>query len=319
MTIDIRALKKSVSIVDMIRLQVYLEPSGTEFIGNCPMHIDNTLSLHVNPGKSTFYCSVCKMEGDVINWVRETQGLSFTEALNFLRAHSVTAVPRPIRRENWQSHKQRIAEKVHAAGLWAAAKPIKGTIGEIFLKSKGLIGPIPNTLRFIDKWAATYDSNMHLEPKYASIVAIVQDVSGDIAGAHQIFLADNGLALANKAVPKRNWGSAIGNALRLAPPGSEIIICEDLENGLAMTRLKPDVPVWVAPLPGGMSGMKLPACVESVCIAIGKNPEGDAVMAAALEKARASFVAQRKLVKVIVLPSEFNDFVDLLFGIRRRP
>jgi DNA primase catalytic core len=57
--------------------------SGEGFYVHCPFHRDDTPSMHVTPGKG-FHCHGCGEEGDVIEWVRLAENVSFQEALHLL-------------------------------------------------------------------------------------------------------------------------------------------------------------------------------------------------------------------------------------------
>ena len=52
--------------------------------GRCPFHEERTGSFSVNPVKGLYYCFGCGARGDAITFVRETQGLDFTGAIEWL-------------------------------------------------------------------------------------------------------------------------------------------------------------------------------------------------------------------------------------------
>src|SRR4051794_7221782 len=52
--------------------------------GRCPFHEERTPSFSVNPVKGLYYCFGCGARGDAITFVRETQGLDFTGAIEWL-------------------------------------------------------------------------------------------------------------------------------------------------------------------------------------------------------------------------------------------
>lgn len=75
-------------------LQEFLELRGMEFtrcsgsvVASCPFHEEKTASFHVYPDHH-YYCYGCGAIGDVIKFVRETQGLSFLDAVNHLRSNA---------------------------------------------------------------------------------------------------------------------------------------------------------------------------------------------------------------------------------------
>ena len=67
-------------IIHVIGQRVELRRAGKEFVGLCPFHADKTPSFSVNDDIGVFHCFGCGESGDVIDFVRKLDGLSFTEA-----------------------------------------------------------------------------------------------------------------------------------------------------------------------------------------------------------------------------------------------
>ena len=80
----LRDLKVRVSIVDVVSRVATLRKAGSRFKGLCPFHQEKTPSFHVDPNKGFFKCFGCGKAGDIISFVRETEQLSFTEAVEAL-------------------------------------------------------------------------------------------------------------------------------------------------------------------------------------------------------------------------------------------
>lgn len=84
------------------RMGVRLQKDGKEWRGCCPMHAENTPSFTIFPGKSgvqRFHCFGCGAGGDVIDFVREHQGVGFVEACEILggkREAVSQAAPAPV-------------------------------------------------------------------------------------------------------------------------------------------------------------------------------------------------------------------------------
>jgi DNA primase len=77
-------LKMRVNIVDVVSRVATLRKAGSRFKGLCPFHQEKTPSFHVDPDKGFFKCFGCGKAGDIITFVRETEGLGFTEAIEAL-------------------------------------------------------------------------------------------------------------------------------------------------------------------------------------------------------------------------------------------
>jgi len=59
----------------------------------CPFHQEKTASFHVEDRKGYYYCFGCHAKGDAITFVRETENVSFMEAVRILAAEAGMQVP----------------------------------------------------------------------------------------------------------------------------------------------------------------------------------------------------------------------------------
>jgi DNA primase len=79
---SLRDLKNRVNIHDVVVRVVALKKAGSgRFKGLCPFHSEKTPSFNVSADKGFYKCFGCGKAGDVINFVMETEGLQFTEAV----------------------------------------------------------------------------------------------------------------------------------------------------------------------------------------------------------------------------------------------
>ena len=79
---SLRDLKNRVNINDVVvRLVALKKAAGGRFKGLCPFHSEKTPSFNVSADKGFYKCFGCGKAGDVINFVMETEGLQFTEAV----------------------------------------------------------------------------------------------------------------------------------------------------------------------------------------------------------------------------------------------
>ena len=58
--------------------------SGGRYTGRCPFHEERTPSFSVNPQDKLYYCFGCGAGGDAITFVRETEQLDFSQAVEWL-------------------------------------------------------------------------------------------------------------------------------------------------------------------------------------------------------------------------------------------
>jgi DNA primase len=81
----VRDLKLRVNVADVISRVVALRKAGgSRLKGLCPFHNEKTPSFHVDPDKGLYHCFGCNKSGDLIAFVRETEQLNFTEAVEAL-------------------------------------------------------------------------------------------------------------------------------------------------------------------------------------------------------------------------------------------
>ena len=81
----VRDLKLRVNLADVVSRVVTLRKAGgARLKGLCPFHNEKTPSFHIDSDKGFYKCFGCGKAGDVITFVRETEQLSFSEAIEAL-------------------------------------------------------------------------------------------------------------------------------------------------------------------------------------------------------------------------------------------
>ena len=78
------AIREKVTLAEVIGQTVSLKKAGGRNIGLCPFHEEKTPSFTVFDDR--YFCFGCKASGDVIDFVRKTNGSNFLEAVHFLGA-----------------------------------------------------------------------------------------------------------------------------------------------------------------------------------------------------------------------------------------
>jgi DNA primase len=71
-------------MVELVSARTQLRRVGSRWTGRCPFHEERTPSFSVNPVEKLFYCFGCSKGGDLITFVRETEGLDFAGAVEWL-------------------------------------------------------------------------------------------------------------------------------------------------------------------------------------------------------------------------------------------
>jgi DNA primase len=307
-TIDVKRLKDSIRLSDVVSQHTKLRRSGRSLAGCCPFHDDRKPSLVVTDEVGLYYCHGCHASGDVIDFVRAIQGCGFLDAIHWISG-TIPAVA--VSRNRARAKKIDLARGLmtitYARFQWQAAVPIEGTPAERYLRLRGIKGSIPPTLKYgiVPLWIDPMTGNKG--PENHALIAACQDVTGRVTGIHKTLLRADG-QLAQVRAPKQSLGQIRGGAVRLGPEASEVIVCEGPEDGLTIHELLPSTPVWVALGTGNMPVMMLPPGIKRVLVA-GDN---DAPGRAAVERACEAFRAQGRHAAAIFPGNAFGDFNDQL-------
>jgi DNA primase len=71
-------------IVEVISGRTQLRRVGARWVGRCPFHEERTPSFSVNAERKLYHCFGCGRGGDLITFVRESEGLDFVQAVEWL-------------------------------------------------------------------------------------------------------------------------------------------------------------------------------------------------------------------------------------------
>jgi DNA primase len=82
----IKAIRDRVSLPDLISETVQLKRTGKNYLGLCPFHSEKSPSFNVNAEEGFYKCFGCSKHGSAFDFVMETKGLTFVEAVKFLGA-----------------------------------------------------------------------------------------------------------------------------------------------------------------------------------------------------------------------------------------
>ncbi len=74
-------IKSRADIVDVISTFIHVIKKGNRYQAVCPFHDDHDPSLQINREKKTYHCWACNAGGDVFEFVKEYEKVSFAEAV----------------------------------------------------------------------------------------------------------------------------------------------------------------------------------------------------------------------------------------------
>ena len=81
---SVEAVRQGADFVAVVEERTPLRKAGARLVGRCPFHEERTPSFSVNPVDKLYHCFGCGKGGDMIGFVRDTQGLDFVEAVEWL-------------------------------------------------------------------------------------------------------------------------------------------------------------------------------------------------------------------------------------------
>jgi DNA primase len=150
---SIERLRESVDVVDLIGTRTDLRRVGSRWVGLCPFHEERTPSFSVNGEQGLYHCFGCGEGGDAISFVRETEQLDFTEAVEMLAERYNVELKRE-REDPQEEERRRRRERLLALleratsfyekYLWESAEAAQA---REYLRGRGLSEEVLRTFR----------------------------------------------------------------------------------------------------------------------------------------------------------------------------
>jgi DNA primase len=81
---SVEAVKAAGDMLDVVGARTQLRKAGARYTGRCPFHEERTPSFSVNAVDKLYYCFGCGAGGDLISFVKETENLDFSGAVEWL-------------------------------------------------------------------------------------------------------------------------------------------------------------------------------------------------------------------------------------------
>jgi DNA primase len=143
-------IRHRVGLADLIGRQTKLTKRGREYVGLCPFHKEKSPSFTVNEDKGFYHCFGCGAHGSAFDFVSNTEGVGFPEAVERLAGQVGLQVPTssPEERERAERSKT-LRDVVEAAAGWfesqLASQP--GEEARRYLAGRGVAPEISKRFR----------------------------------------------------------------------------------------------------------------------------------------------------------------------------
>jgi phage/plasmid primase-like uncharacterized protein len=272
--------------------QLGLRRSGRRYIGNCPAcGYSNSFAVCDGADHTVVFCHACQDTDAVILAIRR-RGL-WQHGTDTKKSNLAQLPAGELSRAG-----------VRARELWIQAAAAKGSLVDTYLQSRGIIAPIPPTLRFLSQ--AQHNPSNQLLP--AMIAAVTVWPERRPCAVHRTFLAVDGSGKAPVDTPRMTLGPCRRGAVRLAEAADRLMVGEGIETCLAAMQATAQ-PAWAALSTAGLRNLELPEHVKEVVVLA----DGDLPGEEAAQYAARRWVREGRRVR-IARPPKGQDFNDLLLN-----
>lgn len=257
MRIDDQTLERARSarsLVGLVGARVKLRRAGRGWSGLCPFHSEKTPSFTVSDSRGFYHCFGCGAHGSAIDWIMETQGLAFRDAVEFLLGEAVASGEAPIAKRQRQAEPVEIVASMTAGRwIWQTAQSAESTIVAAWLASRGLdpassfdgAEPAIARLRFhprcpLGAWRIDQDP-ARVQRHAPAMVAPIADADGAIWGVHVTYLSADGRAKAEVNSARKMFGKVAGHAVWLTATNGDLplVVGEGIETCWAFAERHP--------------------------------------------------------------------------------
>jgi hypothetical protein len=192
------------------------------------------------------------------------------------------------------------SRRAAALKIWEQAKSIDGTLGEEYLRHRGITTSLPASLRFA---SLKHHGTGQVFP---TMVAGVQAADGRLCGIHRTFLKPDGSGKADVKPNKMAFGPIAGGTVRLALAGATVALVEGIEDGLAVQQMTGQA-TWVCLGTSGFQNFQPPSSIRQVILAPDADKGGDEAIDAAAPR-----LVEMGIEVRTIRPPEGRDWCDIL-------
>ncbi len=160
-------IKSKLLLSDIVGKKVRLIKRGDSFVGLCPFHNEKTPYFSVSNVKGLYYCFGCSSHGDAFEFISQTEGLSFKEALEKLASVAGVELSKD---PNITKESDKLFSTLDLAASWFAQKN-RGVMA--YLRQRKI------SLKIIDKFRIGYAPSSGLK-EYLNSSGIKDEILIDV-------------------------------------------------------------------------------------------------------------------------------------------
>jgi len=194
-----------------------------------------------------------------------------------------------------------------ARRLFAASKPIIGTLAATYLQSRGImhVADLP-ALRFHPRcYYRPNDDDVPSTPgAFPALIASVTDDDGVQTGTHRTWLDPSGSTKAAVASPRRAMGKILGAAIRFGHAQDVLAAGEGIETMLSVREALPTLPLAAATSSSHLAAILFPPALRRLYVARDRDAAGDAAWDILTDRTQAAGIELLPLMPVL---GDFND------------
>ena len=135
---ELGEIRNSVDIVDVVSSYINLTAHGKNYFGVCPFHDDHSPSMCVSKEKQIYTCFVCGATGNVFQFIKEYENISFAEAVRKVATIGGIDVKidemKPIKKESVLYDIYDLSNKIYQLNLNTS----KSVTAREYLKKRGI-------------------------------------------------------------------------------------------------------------------------------------------------------------------------------------
>ena len=135
---ELQEIRNSVDIVDVVSSYLNLTAHGKNYFGVCPFHDDHSPSMCVSKEKQIYTCFVCGATGNVFQFIKEYENISFAEAVKKVATIGGIEVKidemKPLKKESVLYDIYNLTNKLYQLNL----NTTKGITAKEYLKNRGI-------------------------------------------------------------------------------------------------------------------------------------------------------------------------------------